>query len=319
MPTIDAVRDPVPFLLGHGTANDFVLLPDHDGQRHGPDLDPALVRALCDRRRGLGGDGVIRVVRTAALQSLGSIPESLLPAGAAAPEWFMDYRNADGSVAEMCGNGVRVLALHLAQAGLVPADRPIALGTRGGVASVRVEDDGTLSVDMGAPRPGLTGARVRVKAGSVDADGTAVAMPNPHAVVMLADLDGVGPLLHPPVVGPEGVYPEGTNVEFVTRDGRDRLRMRVWERGVGETPSCGTGVCAAAWVAMTEDRAAPGRPYRVDVPGGALVVTARTDGHLVLRGPAVVLAEGTVDVAALPWRRPISDDAGDADVRPWGR
>lgn len=287
----------VPFLLGHGTANDFVLLPDHDGSRFGAALDPGLVAAVCDRRRGIGADGVIRVVRTA----------SLLEAGADVPdtsaEWFMDYRNADGSVAEMCGNGIRLLVLHLVQAGLVDPARAVPVGTRGGTRSVLAEPDGRLTVDMGPPLPGLSGADVAVTFGAWTGRGTGVAVPNPHAVVEVEDPDAV-PLAAVPVLSPPELYPQGGNVEVMSRVGPAHLRMRVWERGVGETMSCGTGVCAAAWVAMRADRSPPGRPYRVDVPGGTLAVTASDDGHLHLRGPAVVVAEGRLDRRAVTGRKP---------------
>jgi diaminopimelate epimerase len=289
-----------PFLRGHGTANDFVLLPDHDASTYGRALDPVLVRALTDRRRGLGGDGVIRVVRTAALGAIGAMP--IEPAGSShgeSPEWFMDYVNADGSTAEMCGNGIRVLARHLLDADLAPADAPVRIGTRGGVLTVTPESDGTFSVDMGAADPQLSGHAVQVRTATLRARGTSVAVPNPHAVVAVDDLADAGPLTDAPSVTPAVLYPHGTNVEFVVRRGPGHLALRVWERGVGETPSCGTGVCAAAWVAMREDGAAPGTTYRVEVPGGTLHVSARRDGALVLRGPAEVVAAGEVDLDAV--------------------
>ncbi len=292
-----------PFLRGHGTANDFVLLPDHDATTYGRALGADLVQALTDRRRGLGGDGVIRVVRSAALHALGAVP----PPAPSEPdaEWFMDYVNADGSAAEMCGNGIRVLARHLLDAGLVPADTPVRIGTRGGVRAVTPEADGTLSVDMGAPDPRLSGHPVQVRTPAMRARGTSVAVPNPHAVVPVADLDAVGPLTTAPSVTPAVLYPHGANVEFVARRGTAHLVLRVWERGVGETQSCGTGVCAAAWVAMREDGAAPGTAYRVDVPGGTLHVWARPGGELVLRGPAVVVAQGELDLDAVTRPDPV--------------
>lgn len=291
-----------PFLRGHGTANDFVLLPDHDGTRYGPALDPGLVRALTDRRRGLGGDGVIRVVRTSVLTAAGAVA----PAGPDEPaaEWFMDYVNADGSTAEMCGNGIRVLARHLLDLGLVDPGDPVPIGTRAGVLTVTPEPDGTLSVDMGAPDPRLSGHPVEVVLPGLHAHGTSVAIPNPHAVVTVPDLAALGPLSAPPQVTPAVLYPHGTNVELMTRRGPGHVAMRVWERGVGETQSCGTGVCAVAWVAMREDAAALGTSYRVDVPGGTLHVTAGEGGRLVLRGPAVVVAQGEVDLDALPASKP---------------
>ena len=130
-----------PFLKGHGTENDFVLLPDHDGSHH-EELAASRVRALCNRRAGVGGDGVIRVVRSSALHGLwpfGSRAEFEAMAGDS--EWFMDYHNSDGSVSEMCGNGVRVLARHLADEGLVPVDEPLLIGPRAGVRTVVFEDD----------------------------------------------------------------------------------------------------------------------------------------------------------------------------------
>jgi diaminopimelate epimerase len=291
------VSDGLPFVLGHGTANDFVLLPDHDAGRYGAHLDPSLVRGLTDRRRGIGADGVIRVVRTEALVAAGGD----VPPGAAPAEWFMDYANADGSVAEMCGNGIRVLARHLADVGLADAAAPLAIGTRGGVLTVTPHADGTLTVDMGAPGPG-SGDAVHVRLDAVDAPGTVVAVPNPHAVVLgddLPDLASLGRLDGPPSFEPAATFPQGANVEVVVRRAPQHLAMRVWERGVGETQSCGTGVCAAAWVAMRRDDAGAGACYRVDVPGGTLHVTLGDDGQLLLRGPAVVVAEGVVHRSAL--------------------
>jgi diaminopimelate epimerase len=276
----------VPFLKGHGTGNDFVLLPDHDGSRYGSRVPADLVRRICDRRRGVGADGVIRVVRA----GTPGLPEA---SGAA---WFMDYLNADGSVAEMCGNGIRVFVRHLLQAGLVVDDgSDVPVGTRAGVLTVRPHEDGTLTVDMGPARPGLSGRPVRVRQGALTRPATAVAMPNPHAVVAVDDLADVGDLGAPPEVTPADLVPDGANVEFVVREGKTHLRMRVWERGVGETQSCGTGVCAAAWVAMRADAAVPGTTYVVDVPGGRLWVAEDDRGSLLLRGPAVLVAQGTLD------------------------
>lgn len=273
----------MPFAKGHGTGNDFVLLPDHDGVRHGERVDAALVRALCDRHSGIGGDGVVRVVRAGSP----GLPE------APGVEWFMDYYNRDGSIAEMCGNGVRVFVRHLLDVGLVASGRPTPVGTRSGVMLVHVHDDENLTVDMGPVRSPLSGSTVHVDAIGVRGPGTAVAMPNPHAVVQVRDLTEVGRLHTAPALHPSALFPEGANVEFVVTESPQHLRMRVWERGVGETQSCGTGVCAAAWVAMNRDEAPMGTTYTVDVPGGRLWVTLDERGHLLLRGPAVIVAEGT--------------------------
>jgi diaminopimelate epimerase len=288
----------LPFVLGHGTANDFVLLPDHDAGRYGSRLDPSLVRRLADRHRGIGADGVIRVVRTHALAAAGGD----VPPGSAEAEWFMDYANADGSPAEMCGNGIRLLVRHLVDAALVDAAASVAIGTRGGVLTVTSESDGAFTVDMGAPGSG-SGTGVHVRLDAVDAPATVVVIPNPHAVVLddglLTDLASLGRLDGPPLFEPAATFPDGANVEVVVRRGPQHVAMRVWERGVGETQSCGTGVCAAAWVVMRADGASAGQRYRVDVPGGTLHVTLRDDGHLLLRGPAVVVAEGVVHPSGL--------------------
>jgi diaminopimelate epimerase len=274
------------FVKGHGTENDFVLLPDHDGDIHG-DLGADRVRALCDRRAGIGGDGVLRVVRTS------SHPDGL---GQAA-DWFMDYRNADGSVSEMCGNGVRVFARYLVEEGLADPTAPIPIGTRDGVKVLTVEGDGELiTADMGRPR--LLG-ETTVAVGDHTWPARHVDMGNPHAVAFVESLepDGpVGPLLDPPTHD-AATYPEGVNVEFVVRRAERHVAMRVHERGSGETRSCGTGACAVMVAAAAADGVS-GPPqedvaYRVDVPGGALTVTWTADDRVLLTGPAVVVAWGT--------------------------
>lgn len=274
-----------PWLKGHGTENDFVLLPDHDGTVHG-DLDPAFVAALCARRSGLGADGVLRVVRSAALDA----PQAAASAG----EWFMDYRNADGSVSEMCGNGVRVFARHLVDAGLVDVDGPIIVGTRDGdkIVTVVPAADGSrlFSVDMG-------GYEVRGTS-KVEVDGRAweaqdVRTGNPHAVAFVERLADAGTLLQAPQHDPD-TYPDGVNVEFVERRGPQHVAMRVHERGSGETRSCGTGACAVAVATALGDGAADETTYRVDVLGGTLEVTVAPE-RVVLTGPAAIVASGEME------------------------
>jgi diaminopimelate epimerase len=267
-------------IKGHGTRNDFVVLPDYDGAL---DLTDDLVRALCDRRSGLGGDGVLRVVRSAAVPEVASSSDGA--------EWFMDYRNADGSVAEMCGNGVRVYARFLVSEGLV-APGAIRLATRGGVKEVVVPASGDVTVDMG-PAVVSEGELV-VRAGGGSWPGLSVDMGNPHAVAFVEDLDAPGALREPPQVSPAAAFPDGVNVEFAAVAGRGEVAMRVHERGVGETQSCGTGACAVVVAARRRDPDAP-RVWAVDVPGGHLTVTEREDGHLLLRGPAVLVADLTLD------------------------
>jgi diaminopimelate epimerase len=264
----------VRFVKGHGTENDFVVLPPDAGW---DELTAESVRALCDRRAGIGGDGVLRVVRT-------DDPDA---------PWFMDYRNADGSIAEMCGNGIRVFARFLVDEGL-EAPGQLRIGTRAGVKKVDVPASGDITVGMGVPER-LGDAKATVDGRAYD--GAGWSMGNPHLVVLdVDDLDALR-LDDIPAVDPADAFPDGVNVEFVQRVGEHHIRMRVHERGVGETRSCGTGVCAAAVAAM--DVAGERASYDVDLPGGRLVVKWCEGGNVLLTGPAVLVASGDVDPAAL--------------------
>lgn len=264
---------------GHGTENDFVLLPDPDGTVHGA-LEPAFVAALCHRRRGIGADGVLRVIRVEAMRALDpSIPDSTAA-------WFMDYRNADGSPSEMCGNGIRVFARHLLDSGL--ADNPVVVGTRAGDRTVTAHEGGLLSVSMGTPD--IRDA-TKVSANGRTWEAQDVRTGNPHAVVFVDDLADAGPLTEAPEHDAL-VYPDGVNVEFVVRRAPGHIAMRVHERGSGETRSCGTGACAAAATTMAADGAERPATYRVDLPGGTLHVTWDVDGELTLTGPAEIVASG---------------------------
>ncbi len=268
------------FAKGHGTGNDFVIVPDPDGQR---EVTPHLVAALCDRRHGIGGDGLLRVVRVDAA--------GLPPQGDA--EWFMDYRNADGSVAEMCGNGVRVFARYLVDSGLARPE--LAIATRSGVVTASVTPE-AVSVTLDAPR--LVGSAA-ARLDGLELSGTAVDCGNPHLVCPLpAGLDLAGlDLTHPPAVDP-GRFPHGVNVEL-TSPGPDpgTVRMRVYERGVGETRSCGSGACAVAAVTLATGGRDSG-VVTVETVGGPLTVSL-ADGRAVLTGPAVLVARGTVMLDAL--------------------
>jgi diaminopimelate epimerase len=282
----------IPFLKGHGTGNDFVLIPDLDGQL---DLSAEQVAAICDRRFGIGADGVLRVVRSAADPESAAFTEQA--------EFFMDYRNADGSKAEMCGNGSRLFVRYLVEQGLVGLS-DIAIYTRGGVRTAQVETDGRISVDMGRPEGLKLRVATVVAVGDATWYATGIFMPNPHAVVFVDDVAEAGSLLESPSVEPAGAWPDGANVEFVVRKGPEHIAMRVFERGVGETQSCGTGACAAAVAAMMKDGRSPvesnyvAMTYRVDVPGGTLHVTWRADDHVVLNGPTAVVAHGLLDLSA---------------------
>jgi diaminopimelate epimerase len=267
----------MPVMKGHGTENDFVVLPDLDAV---VSMSPSIVRALCDRRAGIGADGVLRVTRTA----LATEPD--VRAQAEVAEYFMDYHNADGSIAEMCGNGLRVFGRYLRQVGLAEGG-PLTVATRGGPKALSFDGD-HIAAELGP-------ATVRPEQPRVSADGlvgefesVALDLPNPHVVVQLPsvqDLEALR-LTEPPRVRP--ALPEGQNVEFVVRLGPNRLRMRVYERGSGETRSCGTGICAV--VAVVAGSHAGQGEWVVEVPGGECRVWWTPEGNLVLSGPAVLVA-----------------------------
>lgn len=286
------------FTKGHGTGNDFVLYADPEGQRQ---LSPAQLAGIADRRFGVGGDGVIRAVRSAHL----SAGEAALVEDPEA-EWFMDYVNSDGSVSEMCGNGIRVFVAYLLESGLaeLAAGRSIPIGTRAGVRDVQRTAEG-FAADLGRWR--LDGGEpiVRARGLPVPRPGIGINVGNPHVVVALASLDElaaidltVGPAIDP---APE----TGANVEFVVPhepmvvDGIGRIRMRVHERGSGETLSCGTGAVAAALAVRHWAGSAAPDEWRVEVPGGVLGVRmfAAEDGeHVALSGPAVLVFEGELRI-----------------------
>jgi diaminopimelate epimerase len=254
-----------PFVKGHGTENDFVIVAAE------VDLTAERARALCDRRAGIGGDGVIRAARDEA------------------GRWFMDYRNSDGSRSEMCGNGIRVFARYLREE--EGATFPLEIATRSGIKTLTEDGDG-FTADMGVPR--VLG-ETKVSVGDRSWPATHVDVGNPHAVVFVDDLADAGRLLDPPVHD-EALYPDGVNVEFVVRRGERHVAMRVHERGSGETRSCGTGACAVMAAAAVADGATRPATYTVDVPGGRLVVAWTEDERLLMTGPAVLVARGTTDL-----------------------
>jgi diaminopimelate epimerase len=274
------------YVLGHGTENDFVLLPDPEGTL---DLTPAAVRALCHRRRGLGADGVLRVA----------------PSDEPGAAFFMDYRNADGSIAEMCGNGVRVFARYLVETGLAPAGR-FAVGTRAGLRTVELtaDPDGEVTVDMGPACVGdesiaLLPSAVGPTASVTSFPGVAIDVGNPHlACVTTADLDALD-LSVAPGYDTE-LFGNGVNVEFLTPLAPDgSTRLRVHERGSGETRSCGTGTVAGA-VAGLRAAGLDDGSVTVTTPGGVLRVGvgpglgSAPGSTTTLTGPAVLVARGEV-------------------------
>lgn len=286
------------FTKGQGTGNDFVLIADPDGRL---DLDAEQLAAIADRRFGVGGDGVIRAVRS-----------ENLPEGAAAlaedpaATWFMDYHNADGSPSEMCGNGIRVFAEFLSANGFIDLGRTdtLTVGTRAGVRDLQRNQRG-FQVDLGRWQLDGGDPLVRAQGVAVARPGLGINVGNPHVVVALSSLDelAAADLTQAPVLEPAAA--EGANVEFVVphdplvKDGVGHITMRVHERGSGETLSCGTGAAAAALA--TRHWAGSGAPdqWKVAVPGGTLGVRmwpAEDGEHVSLSGPAVLVYEGDLSV-----------------------
>lgn len=286
------------FAKGHGTENDFVLLPDLRAELA---LSADRVAALCDRRRGLGADGVLRITTAGAAVTAGVLER--LPDGVGAGDWYMDYRNADGSTAQMCGNGVRVFAHYLRAGGLESRDE-FVVGSLAGPRLVTLhgagDTDADVTVDMGKANRLGTGQAV---IGGRRFTGLAVDVGNPHLACVDAELtaDALATLdVAAPVQFDAAQFPEGVNVEVLTAPVGGAVRMRVHERGVGETRSCGTGTVAAAVAALAETGADTGT-LTVRVPGGDVVVTI-TDATSYLRGPSVLVARG--ELSEEWWRAP---------------
>jgi diaminopimelate epimerase len=279
------------FAKMHGLGNDFVIVDDRDEQW---DFDPDAIRFLCDRHFGIGADGLILV-------RLATVPGA---------DFQMLYHNADGTPAEMCGNGIRCFAKYLVDRGLVEGEG-LAVQTLGGIKDIHVvrgEDEklATARVDMGTPS--LTPADI-----PVDLPGTqifecqietseglfkisAVSMGNPHAVVWVDDVDAVDIEAIGPAIETASVFPNKTNVEFAQLTGvDDHVKARVWERGVGETLACGTGACAVAVLATLSCRS--GRKTTVELPGGELVIGWAPDDHVFLTGPAEEVFAGVLQIA----------------------
>jgi len=275
------------FAKYQGIGNDFVMLAD-PGDRI--TLNPELVRALTDRRFGVGGDGVIRVAP-----------------GTGRGELVMDYYNSDGSAGEMCGNGIRCLALFALENGLT-ASTELAVETIAGLKVVEVLPGGHVRVDMGPPVFSPSQVPVLVDGAdalhtSIDVGGTTVeaaclSMGNPHAVLFVDDLEGAPVTTLGPALENHDLFPNKTNVEFVRVESPELIRMAVWERGSGATLACGTGACAAAVAAHllrdTKDR------VRVELPGGELEIewpgSLEGPGAVMMTGPAEKSFEGELDL-----------------------
>lgn len=280
------------FAKGHGTENDFVVLPDPQARLT---LAPHAVAALCDRRRGLGADGLLRVTTAGAAVGAGVLHR--LPGGVDHGDWFMDYRNADGSIAEMCGNGVRVFAHYLRASGLEQRDH-FVVGSLAGPRPVVVHhaDDvrADVTVEMGGVSLLGTGTGTATVGGR-HLTGVAIDVGNPHLACLVPGLtaDELDALdVGGPVEFDSIQFPDGVNIEVLTAPVNGTVSMRVHERGVGETRSCGTGTVAATLAALAHQGAQTGS-LRVRVPGGEVSVEV-SDTSSFLRGPSVLLASGEV-------------------------
>lgn len=265
----------IQFTKGHGTGNDFIIIPDDNGTLN---LSAADVAKMCNRHFGIGADGILRVVKSKA-QGIESSETT----------WFMDYRNSDGSLAEMCGNGLRVFVHFLHVTGR-EVNNEVLIATRGGVKKVTKLDATNYRIEMGKPTIDVSPLEVHVANRKYIA--SSVHIPNPHAVAFVDDLNEVGELQESPVANPETAFPNGANFEFIKRVAQNHIAMRVFERGSGETLSCGTGVCAAAIIARLNESQSGDTEWRVDVSGGSLRVLQNDAGEVSLIGPAALVANG---------------------------
>ena len=255
---------------GHGTENDFILVFDPNDEHS---ITTAQTAAICNRKTGIGADGLIRIIKRD-------------------EKWFMDYRNADGSLAEMCGNGIRVMARYLVERGHMQ-EGIFAINTRDGIKHLRVPLVGDISVNMGQVTD--ESEEITAATNSKVWNGYNINVGNPHAVVFVENLEDVGALNEPPVVRPRDSYPEGVNVEFVQITGDHEVSMRVYERGSGETRSCGTGTCAVALAATLYTKEKLPSRWIINPPGGRLEVSIDGHSNATLIGPAVLIKD--VDIS----------------------
>ncbi len=260
------MTDSVIATYGHGTENDFVILFDPDDSIK---VSETAIAAMCNRATGIGADGFIKIVKKGS-------------------PWFMDYRNADGSIAEMCGNGIRVMAKYLVVHGHQP-EGIFAIDTRAGLKHLRVPLDGDISVNMGHVTDEMEEVSATINGKSWN--GFNINVGNPHAVVFMDDLNELGTLEHAPTVTPQSSYPEGVNVEFVEILPNHEARMRVHERGSGETRSCGTGTCAVALAATLKSGENLPARWTIYPPGGRLIVDIDGHSNATLIGPAELIGD----------------------------
>jgi diaminopimelate epimerase len=273
-----------PYRKGHGTGNDFILVSGLDGFFADPkSVTPQIAQKLCDRETGIGANGILRVAKASEFEVTDA-------------KYFMDYTNADGSKSATCGNGLRLFARYLVEAGLENRGQ-FTIGTRAGVVTVAISETDTdftnIAITMGHVSLGPMDLTVQTETGSWPAIG--IAGMNNHAVSVVNDIKDAGSLDHIPSALPAGTYPDGVNFEFIQIKSPTHIAMRTHERGVGETLSCGSGACAAAYVHATSNHLNDPWTVRVDVLGGTVYVDSDTDGILTLRGPAVFDFDGTIE------------------------
>lgn len=261
---------PIIATYGHGTHNDFIVLFDPEDAI---EVTPTQVAALCNRTSGIGADGLIKIIKKNG-------------------KWFMDYSNADGSVAEMCGNGIRVTAKYLVAKGHQP-EGIFAIDTRAGIKHLRVPAEGDISVNMGQVTDEME--EVEATESGHTYSGFNISVGNPHAVVFVDSLAEVGSLIDAPTVSPASSYPEGVNVEFVEITAPGEANMRVHERGSGETQSCGTGTCAVALAATLKTGGRLPSRWIINPPGGRLIVDIDGHSNATLTGPAELIRD--VDIS----------------------
>jgi diaminopimelate epimerase len=300
----------LPFVKVQGLGNDFVVVDLRPG-RAGAELqpaptDPAVARALCDRHFGIGADGVL----------------AILPGQEG--DARMRVINADGSEAEMCGNGIRCVAKVLWEKDPALRQPVLQIDTGAGLLACAIDAEGdrvrTVAVQMGRPRltrgeipmTGPAGERVvrtSLRAGDRTFSLTAVSMGNPHAVIFVDDPDSDLRALaeaYGPKLEVDPLFPRRTNVEFARVRGEE-IDLVVWERGCGITLACGTGACATVVAACLEGRARPGREVPVNLPGGTLFITVAPDSTpaqpsfagVQMRGPARTVFEAEIDPRAV--------------------
>lgn len=258
----------IKFEKAHGTGNDFILIEDIDGEIV---LDQAQVKKICDRHFGLGADGILRIV----LQADGL--------------YLMDYRNSDGSLALMCGNGARVFAAYLYKKGLIK-ESTFEFRTRAGVVKAIINSENSVTVSM--PKVQILNQEVSIEHHGFAYSGQAVTAPNPHAVVMVADLAKVKDFTIAPNLTTTGLFEDGVNIEFAEKISDKEVKIRVYERGSGETLSCGTGACAVAAIIRSqtgEDE------ITVNVAGGSLKIEFVED-EILMTGPVEFVASGILNI-----------------------